>query len=632
MNNSKRLSRRRFLKHVSQGSLALSAALSPARALTAPLLEDRKSYDAIVVGSGPGGATVACRLVEAGKHVLLIEAGNDVIKDTVSIPGLHLQSTEDPEISWDYFVRHYRKESDHGFKFSQKEGGVLYPRVGALGGCTLHNAMIGLYPNLRDFRIWEEATGDSRFSAEFMRRIYEEKVLENVPLETTSPTLALKDAQLLRMYTAALEVGLEHETGNSFAATAELFKTLGSLDPNSDENVRNGAQGLFLLPKITRNGQRWSTRDLIKQTQQRFPGRLEVSPNTLVKRVIFSDQTRSDAPLRAVGVEVIQSQDAYEASSHPNLFSPLIPPKTLFAREEVILAAGAYNSPQLLMLSGIGDTAELNRLGIRTRKHLPGVGKNLQDRYEIALVSKAPKPFALTEDCTFGQPNDPCMEDYRKDPDSALYASNGLVAGLKLKSDPDLEEPDLMIFGGPVSFKGYYPGYSKDALAHKDRFSWAVLKGQTRNRAGTVKLRSTSPFERPEIQFNYFDQGANEDISSLRVGLSLTRRILKRANLYQKLSLSKSHEELWPGRSVRGAFEEEKFIRQESWGHHASCSNAMGRESDPRSVVGGNFKVDGTQNLRVVDASVFPEIPGLFIVLPIFMIAEKAALDIFENR
>jgi choline dehydrogenase len=189
-----------------------------------------------------------------------------------------------------------------------------------------------------------------------------------------------------------------------------------------------------------------------------------------------------------------------------------------------------------------------------------------------------------------------------------------------LRSSRRAPDPDLFVFGLPGFFKGYYPGYSVDLLNKRNRFTWAVLKGHTENRGGRVNLRSADPREPPDITFHYFEEGtdtAGADLEAMVEGVLFARDIMSRAGRRVKA-------EIVPGPAVRTRDEIKTFIRNEAWGHHASCSNRMGPRSDAFAVVDSRFRVHGVRGLRVVDASVFPRIPGFFIVTAIYMISEKA--------
>jgi choline dehydrogenase len=297
--------------------------------------------------------------------------------------------------------------------------------------------------------------------------------------------------------------------------------------------------------------------------------------------------------------------------------------RQVYASREVILAGGAFNSPQLLMLSGIGPKDQLARFGIPLRVDLPGVGQNLQDRYEIAVVNRLKSDFGLLKNATFDAPAagaapDPVFAEWLAG--KGVYTTNGAVISVISKSAASRPEPDLFLFGLAGLFKGYFPGYSKLFREHKDYFTWGILKAHTNNTAGEVTLRSNDPLDVPQIDFKYFDEGndaSKEDLESVVHGIELARRMTRGAQ-------SLIEEEELPGKDVQGD-DLRQFVKDNAWGHHASCTNRMGPEGDRMAVVDSSFRVFGTRGLRVVDASVFPRIPGFFIVTPIYMISEKAS-------
>jgi choline dehydrogenase len=297
---------------------------------------------------------------------------------------------------------------------------------------------------------------------------------------------------------------------------------------------------------------------------------------------------------------------------------------TVKAAREVILAGGAFNTPQLLMLSGIGPREELERHGIPVRVDLPGVGQNLQDRYEVGVVAEMRKDFEILGDCTFappadGAPLDKGFEEWKEG--KGVYTSNGVVLGVIKRSRPSLPDPDLFIFGIPSFFRGYYPGYSESLVKRKNYFTWAVLKAHTRNTAGYVRLRSSDPRDTPDIVFRYFDEGNDtraEDLDAVVDGVTFARKILGMSDEVVK-------GEVVPGPEVDTTEKLRDFVKDEAWGHHASCTCRMGAEDDPMAVLDSRFRVRGVDRLRVVDASAFPRIPGFFIVTAIYMISEKAS-------
>ena len=173
-------------------------------------------------------------------------------------------------------------------------------------------------------------------------------------------------------------------------------------------------------------------------------------------------------------------------------------------------------------------------------------------------------------------------------------------------------------------FHGYFPGYSSELAKNPNCLTWVVLKAHTNNTAGEVTLRSSDPRVPPQINFRYFDEGNDRgaaegsDVAAVAAGVALARRLA--ATLRAKGFIA--NEEV-PGDAVSDAMLPE-FVRNNAWGHHASCTCRIGRREDG-GVVSSDFKVHGVERLRVVDASVFPRIPGYFIASAVYMIGEKAA-------
>jgi choline dehydrogenase-like flavoprotein len=588
-------------------------------------------FDYIVVGSGAGGGPLACNLAKAGYKVGLIEAGQEPDTTSYPVPVFHTYASEDPAMSWDFFVQHYSQNPQRDSKYRADKGGIFYPRAGTLGGCTAHNAMITVYGHASDWDHIAQLTGDPSWAADKMRAYFERlECCGYVPrpgagqpnptrhgwegwLHTTGPELSLVfgDPALIETILGAV-AGAWKE-----GITGPLPQLLPQ-DPNDWRTPQ--FEGICFAPAATLGGRRVSTRELIDQTRAVHPQQLVVKMSNLATKVLF------DSAMRAIGVECWEGQHLYQADpqavANPQVDDDYDVVRYYCARE-VILAGGAFNSPQLLMLSGIGPRAHLQQLGIACLLDRPGVGTNLQDRYEVGVVTEMQQDWKLLAGATFAPPlpnqqGDPCYVDWQNG--KGVYTTGGAVLGIIKKSAPERPDPDLFIFALPGKFYGYFPGYSQEVERTKNYLTWAILAAHTNNTAGTVRLRSASPLDSPEIHFKYFDEGNDgqgNDAEAVANGVEFVRRISQKSSAIK--------QETVPGLAVGTHAQVVQFVKDNAWGHHASCTNPMGSATDPNAVVDSNFRVIGTQNLRIVDASVFPRIPGFFIVTPIYMIAEKAS-------
>lgn len=632
--------RRSFIQ---QSLLALAAASVPYRKSMANFMDfsptQTEIYEFIVIGSGAGGGPLAANLARAGFSVLLLEAGPDTESENTRTPGLHTRASEQKDIAWNFMVEHYedkeraRKDTKH-----IPGKGILYPRGCTLGGSTQMHAMITMYPDNEDWAHIQRSTGDNSWDPHEMRR-YFRKLEKNrydkwphkqealygydgwLSTEQTTPLLALKDENVKSLLASALlEEGIASEIGEIFRRGANL-----DLDPNDWRYVLNKTNAIVNVPKATFKGLRAGPRGYILETARTHPN-LRIKTNVHVTKIVFDPNDVS----KVIGVEYQEGSHLYEASPFFNTVRSLKRNKGMArVAKELILSGGAYNSPQLLMLSGVGNREQLEQHGIKALHHLPGVGENLQDRYEVGVVSDFKHNFNLLRGCGSGDAADLCLQDYRVDPENSVYNSNGAVVGLIRKSTPWKSSPDLFLFAVPGDFRGYYPGYSNDVLRQRNRFTWVVLKAHTANTAGRVRLRSGNPFEQADINFKYFREGNDlndSDLNSVVEGVKLARRINSRFPARARLS-----KEVWPGAALNTDVALREFVMNESWGHHASCTNKMGPANDEMAVVDSKFMVHGTKNLRIVDASVFPKIPGMFIVAPIYMISEKASEEIIQR-
>ena len=421
------------------------------------------TYDYIVVGSGPGGGPLAARLAEAGFSVLLVDAGDDHGTDSiVELPLFQTFASEYTPITWQFFVNHYADQTvamqDPKFTWKQPNGtfwvgpdppagseplGIYYPRASTLGGCAEHNALVALYPSEDDWDTIANITGDSSWAASNMRQ-YWEKLENNQYLTPGTPEAAghgfdgwldttLTDMDLVfadRRWTslvkgAAVEMGeiLASAVLNSVEAITALLIT----DANSDATTRDSTSGLFQLPLSVTNTTRArsSLRDFMLCTANVF--KLKIQLSTLVTRVLF-EPTPAMVP-RAIGIEYITGSHLYSAAPGSDTATQT-GSGFAFATREVIVSAGTFNTPQLLKLSGVGPKAELENLNIPVVLNSPGVGTNMQDRYEVTVTGSLPTNFPSYSGCTFLQTSDdPWFDQWQNDQiDHGIYGTNGVLS------------------------------------------------------------------------------------------------------------------------------------------------------------------------------------------------------------
>jgi len=643
-------------------TLGLLATLAFGASAT-PIVERQsapENYEYIVVGAGAGGGPLAARLAIAGHSVLLIDAGDDGGSlANYTVPAYQARSTEDPELGWEFYVRHYSNDTQEkrNFKLSYDtpdggvytgldppEGstikGVYYPRSAQLGGCTGHNALVTIYPDKIDFQNIVNTTGDQSWAPANMRKYWVN--LEDaiylpagqkghgykgwLGVETAPVTLALGDPQLFSQINGAV-VAL----GNGSSILPNYLSVLGG-DANKDSTSRDENQALYQIPIASRGGQRNGAREFILETanavnsdgSKKYPLYLQV--NTYVTKVTFD---QSVSPPAANGVEWLEGRYLYRASINKPSGSGVAGGAS--ATREVIVAGGSYNSPQILKLSGVGPREELESFNITVIADVPGVGKNLQDHYETVVQGTLEKDFSILDGCTFGWAadyvptnplDDPCYVKWLNAGNSSnnrgVYASSGFAAAMFIRTtdSPD-NDYDLLAFGGPVNFRGYFPDYSYYATNEHNWFSWAILKSHPRNHAGELLLRSADPLDTPYINFHYYEEGGEEDLDQQYQAIEVARAAF--ANQSYKVT------EVLPGPNVTTREDVYQYLRDTTWGHHCSGTVPIGADDDPDAVLDSSFRVRGVTGLRVADASVFKEIPGTFTAASTYLVGEKAA-------
>lgn len=617
---------------------------------------DDDEYDYVIVGSGAGGGTLAARLAEDGKglSVCLLEAGGDplwgrsdeTLREDYEVPAFHPFASENPAMSWEFYVRHYGDEAQQRRDPKFVEGkGIVYPRASTLGGCTAHNAMIFVYPDDSDWDHIAALTKDESWSAAAMQKYAKriekcrhrpsQRILHWLGLDRSGhgwngwlttekaiPRRSILDVKLVEMVLGTIKAEIWRRRGK-LASLLHLLRY--KFDPNDRGFLKRRLAGPVYTPLSTADHRRAAVRERVLDVAERYPERLHIVHNAVATRVVFDEAREPGDDLRAIGVEYLAGENLYRAQ--PLSDGTATGTKRMVrARREVIVAGGAFNTPQLLMLSGIGPPCELAAHGIEVAVPLCGVGGNLQDRYEVSVVHRATSPWRSLRGARF-EKGDEIYRQWARG-GQGFYGSNGVAVAFSLRSKEDLYNPDLFCIGLLGRFTGYYPGYSREIPKHLDTVSFTLLKAHTVNRSGRVTLRSTDPLDPPLIDFHYFDECYGKyatseqrtaDLEAVVAGIDVVRGIAAKLVAARILQA----EEV-PGPDYTTPDEVARFVRDNAWGHHACGTCAIGpREKD--GVLTKDFEVHGTRNLRVVDASVFPVIPGFFIASAIFMIAEKAA-------
>jgi 4-pyridoxate dehydrogenase len=522
-------------------------------------------YDTIIIGAGSAGCVLANRIgSDRSKSILVLEAGGADRHWLVQIPVGVAKVWNAERFNWAY----QSAPEPHVDNRS-----IYHPRGKVVGGSSSINMMAYVRGHRRDFDRWRQMGLDGWSYAEvlpYFKRAECWEEGESAYRGADGPLRVQKGR-------------LQDPVFDAYAAAAEELGYRFNDDYNGAEQ-----EGFARMQFTAGDGRRYSAaRAYLRPALAR--GNIALETRAHVMRLIFEGS-------RAVGVEYLQYGNRREARAR-----------------EIILCGGAINSPQILLLSGIGPADELHALGIAPRIDLPGVGRNLQDHTAIRLGYLRQTPSRMPRELRLDRLTVSMLRAALLGTGFAATPPGGMTAFVK--SAPEQDIPDLQLFCNNAAFtaREWFPGWREAA---PDGFTMRACHLRPESR-GAVTLASLDPTEKPRILNNFLSTDA--DRRALRSAFKILRRIVATAPF-----ASLSPTEILPGPQVQSDAEIDAYIRQTmDTVYHPVGTCRMGK--DERAVVGLDFRVRGVEGLRVVDASVMPDLTGGNINAVVMMVAEKAA-------
>lgn len=527
-------------------------------------------YDFIIVGAGSAGCIVADRLSESGKFsVLIVEAGGENRFPWIKLPIGFAKTYYHPKYNYMY----YSEEEPN------MVGRKLYaPRGKGQGGSGAINAMIYVRGQAKDFDDWA-AAGNEGWAFDDVLPYF--KKLESHPLGDTEYHSSKGKIGITQMKSGA------HPFCEHYIAGA---KELG-LNENQDFNGES-LEGVGIYEANIRKGFRDSSNDAyLKPALKRK--NLHILRHAQAHKIIFNDDKQ------ACGIEVFVNGER----------------RTLLAGKEVILAAGAVDSPKLLQLSGVGDKALLDKHNIPLVAHIPAVGQNLQDHLCVSYYYRANQKTLNDELSSFaGQAKAGLSYLISRTGPLSISVNQG---GGFIKGSEDEAVPNIQLYFNPMSYQ--IPTDPNAKMAPDPYSGFLVAFNSCRPTSkGTVTIASGNPNDKPLIKPNYLS--TEKDVDEVIQGSKLIRKLMQ-----TKALESVTEEEIKPGSAVSDEASMLNYFRQHGGSIYHLCGTCSMGPSQETAVVDNKLKVHGVSGLRVIDASIFPNITSGNINAPVMMVAEKGA-------
>ncbi|WP_346922848.1 GMC family oxidoreductase [Glutamicibacter creatinolyticus] len=520
----------------------------------------KTDFDYIIIGGGSAGAVVAARLSEDPEvSVALVEAGPDDRGIDEVLQLNRWMELLESGYDWDYPI----EPQENGNSF------MRHSRAKVMGGCSSHNSCIAFWAPREDLDEWESKFGATGWNSQMAYRLYK-KLETNEDAGPEAPHHG--DSGPVKL----MNVPAEDPCGVAILDACEQIG-LPRTKFNNDETVINGAN-FFQINRREDGTRSSSSVSYIHPIRNR--------ENFTLLTGLQARQLNFDAERNCTGVDVVEG--AFGRTT------------TLNARREVIVSAGAIDSPKLLMLSGIGPAEHLSQVGVQVVVDAPGVGEHLQDHPEGVIQWEAKKPMVET---------------------STQWWEIGIFAA----TEEGLDRPDLMMHYGSVPFDMHTLRQGYPSTENGFCLTPNVTHAKSR---GTVRLRSRDFRDKPMVDPRYFTDPEGHDRKVMTYGIRKAREIVAQSPMAEWAG-----QELYPGQDVQSDEEIFDYLRRtHNTVYHPAGTVRMGADDDVHSPLDAQLRVKGVKGLRVADASVMPELVTVNPNITVMMIGERCAEMIREDQ